>query len=97
MNDSRHVIRVTLHPSDFQEVQRAGGAAFSSAPQGPTQIACRGHLWGIAVFVDPRNEKNIAYVVTKEGEHQQGTPYTLHEGPDPRRTAWARLLDDDPV
>jgi len=61
-------------------------------------MACRGHLWGIAVFVDPRNEKNIAYVVTKEGDAQKGTPYVLTVGPDLRRTAWARIVgDDEPV
>jgi len=94
-NDARHVIRVTLHPADFQEVQKAAHAAFSSAPSGPTQVACRGHLWGIAVFVDPRTEKNIAYVVTKEGNSQRGTPYVLSVGPDLRRTAWSRVLDDE--
>jgi hypothetical protein len=97
LNDTKHVIRVTLHPADFVEVQRSASAAFASAPSGPTQVACRGHLWGIAVFVDPRNEKNIAYVVTKEGDAQKGTPYELHAGPDTRRTAWARLMGDDEI
>jgi hypothetical protein len=95
MNERREVLRVTLHPEDFREVQRAATTAFSSAPSGPTQVACRGHLWGTAIFVDPRNEKNVAYVVTKEGNGQKGTPYELTKGPDMRPTAWARILGDD--
>lgn len=96
MNSMREVLRVTLHPADFHEVQRNAHAAFSSTPHGvsTTQVALRGHLWGVALFVDPRNEKNIAYVVTKEGNGQKGTPYALTMEPDRRRTAWARLIED---
>lgn len=100
--DHREVVRLTLHPADFADLQReAGGSAFSSAPYSATQVACRGHIWGVAVHVDPRNEKNIAYVVTKDDDARgvrRGAPFLINKPPEPvRRTAWSRVLEDDPL
>jgi hypothetical protein len=95
--ETKHeIIRVILHPDDFRIVSLS--PAFASAAYGPSQVACRGHLWGVPIHVDPRNEKNIAYVVTRDDEHRRsaGTPYKIYDPPEPvRRTAWSRVLDDE--
>jgi len=102
------VVRVTLHPDDFRMV--ASSAPFASITHDLSDLsdgACRGHLWGVAVHVDSRSEKGVAYVVTRDAESPPtrrldprgtayGTAYPL-EGfiKVPRRTAWARVLEDD--
>ncbi len=90
------VLRVTLHPKVFNEVQSE--AAFVSGPATGTQVAARGYLWGVPVHVDPRNEENVAYVVTRGRDgRQNGKVYVIRPPPDTRRTAWSRVLDDDPL
>lgn len=89
---NREILRLVLHPKDFNAIQRE--AAFVSGPAAATQVACRGHLWGVPIHVDPRNEENIAYVVTRDDDRSKGKPYQIAV-PGPRRTAWARVLSDD--
>jgi hypothetical protein len=90
------VLRLVLHPKNFLAV--ANNAAFVPAPPNGIQIPCRGHLWGVPIHVDPRNEEDIAYVVTREDKRSKGRSFKLNAPPEaPRRTAWARVMDEDPL
>lgn len=92
------ILRVVLHPKNYMGLQR--DAAFVAAPPDGVQIPCRGHLWGVPIHVDPRNEENVAYVVTQDTERarSRGMVYKLNAPPEiPRPTAWSRVLDDDPL
>lgn len=99
--ESGIVLRMTFHPQDFRDV--AAMSPFASEPtlRVATQeasVAVRGHLWGIPVYVDPHNEQGMVYVVTATTDRRaKGLTFKL-DGSDliERRTAWVRLLQDDP-
>lgn len=95
----REILRVSLHPLDFEVVART--AAFVPSPRTPdTPADFRGKLWGVDICCDARNEKGVAYVVTKStnppSPQQIGNRMYIVVTPDPeRRTSWSRILDDD--
>jgi hypothetical protein len=88
------VLRIVLHPKNYNDLLKE--AAYVVGPPTASQVACRGHLWGVPIHVDPRNEQNIAYVVTRDTERSKGMRYTLDAPIEiPRRTAWDRVLEED--
>lgn len=95
------IIRVRVHPSDFSTLSRSEHLVSFRSILKPDGQDAASHsqytVWGVPVFIDPRNEQGIAYVVTSEVDDLRaiGTPYQFSLGPEPRRrTAWDALDED---
>jgi hypothetical protein len=91
------IIRVRMHPEDFSSLSRSEHLIINT--NSPDRLSSHSHytVWGVPIFIDPRNERGIAYVVTSEVDdlRAQGTPYQFALGPEPRRrTAWDALDQD---
>ncbi len=100
----RRIDRIVVHPQDFQTIRKQPvfDGVWNPVLQA-TQVSGAGLLWGINVYVDPRAEQGKVYIVSRlrSGAGQNiGRLYQLHPKPglaNPRRTAWARVLEDDLV